>query len=81
MANQEAIIAALRIFSARLDTLQNMDITDLLLLPDWQKHYERALEDAYTALANVKTALDELAQELELQHERFGEAIEQFAVE
>jgi SHS2 domain-containing protein len=81
MTDQATIIAALRTFSARLDTLRNMDITALLVLPGWQKHYEQTLEDAYAALAQVETTLDELAQELEFQHQRLGEAVEQFSVE
>jgi len=47
-----------------------------IALPDQQKHYANLLEDAYTALAEVETSVDELRQELEYYHERLGEPIE-----
>jgi hypothetical protein len=81
MNDQETIVAALCIFYARLDTLRNIDIADLLVLPGRRKHYEQTLEDAYAALAQVETTLDELGQELEFQHRRLGEVVEQFSVE
>ncbi len=68
----ETTIALLRKLHARLEALRHLEIADLLL-PDQQKHYEQTLEDAYAALAQVETALDELGQELEYQHQRLGE--------
>ena len=44
--------------------LRHLEMADLLL-PGRQKHYEQTLEDAYAALAQLETALDELGQELE----------------
>ncbi len=71
----EAIIATLRQLCARLDTLRHLDTAELLL-PGQQKHYEQTLEDAYTALARMETAVDELGQELEYQHQRLGEVVD-----
>ena len=67
---RETTIASLQKLCARLETLRHLDIVDLQL-PDQQKHHEQTLEDAYAALAQVETALDELSQELEFQHQRF----------
>ena len=69
----ETTIASLRRLYARLETLRHLEIADLQL-PGQQKHYEQTLEDAYAALAQVETALDEFSQELEFQHQRLGEA-------
>jgi hypothetical protein len=77
---RETTIASLQKLCARLETLRHLEIADLLL-PEQQKHYEQTLEDAYAALAQVETALDELGQELEFQHQRLGGAVEQQAQE
>ncbi len=72
----ETTIATLRRLCARLETLRHLEITDLQL-PAQQEHYEQTLEDAYAALAQVETTLDELGQELEYQHQRLGEVLDQ----
>ena len=71
----EATIEALRTLTSRLETFRHMEKTELAL-PDQQKHYANLLEDAYAALAQVETSVDELMQELEYHHERLGEPIE-----
>jgi len=71
----EATIEALRTLTSRLETFRHMEKTELAL-PDQQKHYANLLEDAYAALAEVETSVDELRQELEYHHERLGEPIE-----
>ena len=71
-------IASLQKLCARLETLGHLEIADLQL-PGQQKYYEQTLEDAYAALAQVETALDELGQELEFQHRRLGGAVEHYA--
>jgi hypothetical protein len=63
-----------------LETLRHLEITDLQL-PGQQEHYEQTLEDAYAALDQVETALDELGQELAYEHQRLGEAVERHAQE
>jgi len=70
----ETTIASLRRLCAQLETLRHLDITDLQL-PGQQEHYEHTLEDAYAALEQVETALDELGQELAYEHQRLGEAV------
>jgi len=55
--------------------LHHIDKTEIAL-PDQQKHYANLLEDAYTALAEVETSVDELRQELEYHHERLGKPID-----
>ena len=56
--------------------LRHLEMADLLL-PSQQKHHEQTLEDAYVALAQVETALDQLGQELEFQHQRLAEVGDQ----
>jgi hypothetical protein len=72
----ETTITTLRRLCARLETLRHLEIADLQL-PGQQEHYEQTLEDAYAALAQVETTLDELGQELEYQHQRLGEVLDQ----
>ncbi len=72
----ETAISSLRKLCARLETLRHLEIADLQL-PGQQKHYEQTLEDAYAALAQVETTLDELGQKLEYQHQRLGEMVDQ----
>jgi len=72
----ETTITTLRRLCARLETLRHLEIADLQL-PAQQEHYEQTLEDAYAALAQVETTLDELGQELEYQHQRLGEVLDQ----
>ena len=72
----ETTITSLRTLHARLETLRHLEIADLLL-PGQQKLSEQTLEDAYAALAQVETALDELGPELEFQHQRLGEVGDQ----
>jgi hypothetical protein len=74
---RETTLASLRRRRARLETLRHLESADLQL-PGQQKHYEQTLEDAYAALAQVETALDEFSQELEFQHQRLGEAGDEY---
>ncbi len=71
----EATIEALRTLVARLETLRHMETVEQKL-PEQQKRYAHLLEDAYAALAQVETRVDELGQELEYHHERLGKPIE-----
>ncbi len=56
----ETTITSLRTLHARLESLRHLEMADLLL-PSQQEHHEQTLEDAYTALAQVETALDQLS--------------------
>lgn len=71
----EATIEELRTLTARLEALRHMEKAELEL-PGQQKHYATLLEDAYAALAQVETAVDELRQEVEYHHERLGKPVE-----
>ena len=71
----ETTIEVLRTLCARLDTLRHLDGAELILLHQ-QKSYEQTLEDAYAALAQLETKVDELGQELEYQHQRLGVIVE-----
>jgi hypothetical protein len=71
----EATIEALRTLTARLESLRHMEKTDREL-PDQETHYANLLEDAYAALAEVETSVDELRLELEYHHERLGKPSE-----
>ena len=55
--------------------LRHLEMADLLLTGK-QKHHEQTLEDAYAALAQVETALDEPGQELEYHHQDFSEVVD-----
>lgn len=71
----ETTIEVLRTLCARLDTLRHLDAAQIVLLHQ-QEYYEQTLEDAYAALAQLETKVDELGQQLEYQHQRLGEAVE-----
>jgi len=45
-------------------------------LPKQHKHYDNLLEDAFTALVEVETSVDELRQKLDYHHERLGKPID-----
>ena len=72
----ETTIATLRRLCARLETLRHLEIA-ALQLPGQQEHYEQTLEDAYAALDQIETTVDELGQELEYEHQRLGEVLDQ----
>ena len=75
MSKQEATIQSVHTLYARLETLRNMKVTDMLS-PGQQTTVEQTLEEAYAALAKIETELDELGETLEYHHARLGEAIE-----
>jgi hypothetical protein len=75
MSKQEATIQAVHTLYARLETLRQMKVSDLLS-PGQQTTVEQTLEEAYAALAKIETELDELGETLEYHHARLGEAIE-----
>jgi hypothetical protein len=71
----EATIEALRTLASRLETLRHLEPV-AQELPEEQKQYATLLDDAYAALAQVETMVDELGQELEYHHQRLGKAME-----
>ena len=74
--NEHEAEKALHTLYAKLETLRKLNPVDLLL-SHHDKQYEATLEEAYTALARLETALDELGEKLEYQHARIGTVLEQ----
>jgi hypothetical protein len=74
--SQEETIAALRTLFASVDTLQQIEIRDMLK-PEIYFLYENALQDAYDCLTQVENALTRQGMKLEFQHWRLGGALEE----
>jgi hypothetical protein len=73
---EEETVTALRALFEKVETLQTIDIGDMLN-PGTDTLYEQALQAAYDALTQVEDALDTLGQKLEYHHWRLGEAVEE----
>src|SRR5450759_4434298 len=73
----DQLIENVRTFCAVLEKLRLMEGPEMLL-PGRVEMYNRTLEDAYTAYAQVETAVDEWGQELEYQHMRLDEGVKQY---
>ena len=74
--SEEETIAALRTLFAKVDTLRQINILDILQ-PDVYHQYERTLQEAYDALTTVEDALTKLGMKLEYQHYRLGGALDE----
>jgi hypothetical protein len=70
----DQLIENVRTFCAALEKLRLMERPEMLL-PGRVEMYNRTLEDAYTAYAQIETAVDEWGQELEYQHMRLDEGV------
>ncbi len=70
----DQLIENIRTFCAALEKLRLMEGPEMLL-PGRVETYNRTLEDAYTAYAQIETAVDEWGQELEYQHMRLDEGV------
>ncbi len=73
---EEETITALQSLFARIDTLKQIAIRDLLK-PDVYRLYERTLQEAYDTLTKVENALTSLGMKLEFQHYRLGGALDE----
>jgi spore cortex formation protein SpoVR/YcgB (stage V sporulation) len=73
---EEETITALKSLFAKVDTLRQINIRDLLK-HDVYLHYEQTLQEAYDALTTVEDALTAVGMKLEYQHWRLGGAIEE----
>src|SRR5437588_8843332 len=73
---EEETVAALHCFFAKVETLQQITIRDLLK-PGVYLHYERTLQEAYDALTTVEDALTTLGMKLEYEHFRLGGALDE----
>jgi len=75
MSKQEATIQALQTLYARLDTLRQMKVSDMLS-PGQQTMFEQTIEEAYAALAKIETGLDEVGELVDDHHARRGGAFQ-----
>ena len=73
---EEETVAALQSLFARVETLKQISIQDLLK-PDVYLHYEQTLQEAYDVLTTVEDALTSLGMKLEYQHYRLGGAVDE----
>jgi spore cortex formation protein SpoVR/YcgB (stage V sporulation) len=72
---EQTVLALVSLFD-KVDTLQQIDIRDMLK-PDMYYHYEDTLQAAYDALTTVEDALTSLGMKLEYEHWRLGGAVEE----
>ena len=73
---EEETVAALQSLFARVETLKQINIRDLLK-PDVYIQYERTLQEAYDLLTTVEDTLTSLGMKLEYQHFRLGGAVDE----
>ena len=73
---EEETVSALHSLFARVETLRQISIRDLLM-PDVYFRYEQTLQEAYDALTTVEDALTSLGMKLEYEHFRLGGALDE----
>jgi DNA repair ATPase RecN len=69
MDNENATVVALHALYVRLATLRSWEVS-ALGEADSLQNYQDLLEEAYAALAEVETEIDQLGAELEYHHHR-----------
>lgn len=69
----EEIASAIQGIRNRLDILASITSGNILIPGDPQERYHEMIEEAYAALSQVETVVDELRAELEYQHQRLDE--------
>jgi hypothetical protein len=74
--SEEETVSALHSLFARVETLRQISIRDLLK-PDVYFRYEQTLQEAYDALTTVEDALTSLGMKLEYEHFRLGGALDE----
>lgn len=74
--SEEDTFTAFHILFAKIETLQQINIRDILK-PDVYSHYEHTLQEAYDALTTVEDVLTALGMKLEYQHYRLGGAVDE----
>lgn len=74
--SKEETIVALQTLFAKVETLQQIAIHDILKPAVFRK-YESTLQEAYDALTMVEDALTKLGMKLEYQHYRLGGALDE----
>jgi hypothetical protein len=73
---EEETVTALHNLFARVETLRQINIRDILK-PDVYFRYEQTLQEAYDALTTVEDALTSLGMKLEYEHFRLGGALDE----
>ena len=74
--SEEETIAVLHNLFAKVETLRQINIRDILK-PDVYFHYEQTLQEAYDALTTVDDALTSIGMKLEYEHFRIGGALDE----
>ena len=74
--SEEETITALKNLFAKVETLRQINIRDILK-PDVYVHYEQTLQEAYDALITVEDALTSIGMKLEYEHFRLGGAVDE----
>ena len=74
--SEEETITALQNLFAKIETLRQISIRDILK-PDVYFRYEQTLQEAYDALTTVEDALTGLGMKLEYEHFRLGGAVDE----
>jgi hypothetical protein len=70
---EAAVLASVHVFSEALDTLRGIETSEILI-PGPHERWEQALQTAYRASSDVETRLESWQDELEIHHEREGQA-------
>ena len=73
---EEETVTALHNLFARVETLRQINIRDILK-PDVYFLYDQTLQEAYDALTTVEDALTSLGMKLEYEHFRLGGALDE----
>jgi len=76
MNNESMIDTALHVLYLRLQTLRDLEPMEAVEA-NLATYYQDTLEEAYAALAQVETEVDQLNIELEYHHQRFQEVQKQ----
>ena len=74
--SEEETITALHSLFAKVETLRQISIRDILK-PDVYFLYEQTIQEAYDALTMVEDALTSLGMKLEYEHFRLGGALDE----
>lgn len=74
--SEEETITALKNLFAKVETLRQINIRDILK-PDMYSHYEQTLQEAYDALTTVEDALTSIGMKLEYEHFPIGGAVDE----
>src|SRR6266480_7995198 len=74
--SEEETITALHNLFAKVETLRQINIRDILT-PEVYSHYEQTLQEAYDALTTVEDALTSIGMKLEYEHFRIGGALDE----